>query len=104
MLNYMATIIIPTPLRKFTGNESKVEAQGATVHEAFQHLSALFPDLQKQLFDDEGELRSFLRIYKGSTDIRALDHAQTALESGTVLSIVPAIAGGSISISTSIYH
>lgn len=90
----MATIIIPTPLRKFTANESKVEAEGATVQEAFAALSVQYPDLKKQLFDDQGELRSFLRIYKGSTDIRTLERAQTPLEAGTVLSIVPAIAGG----------
>lgn len=91
----MATIIIPTPLRKFTGNESKVQANGRTVHEAFQSLSQQFPDLQKQLFDDAGNIRSFLRIFKGCTDIRTLDSSQTALENETVLSIVPAIAGGS---------
>ena len=90
----MATIIIPTPLRKFTANETKVLAQGETVREAFQELSVQYPDLKKQLFDEAGNIRSFLRIYKGSTDIRTLNHGETALEPEAVVSIVPAIAGG----------
>ena len=90
----MATIIIPTPLRKFTANESKVSVEGSTVLEAIQHLSSTYPDLQKQLFDDQGALRSFLRIYKGDTDIRALSHSATPVGEESTISIVPAIAGG----------
>jgi molybdopterin converting factor small subunit len=90
----MATIIIPTPLRKFTSNESKVDASGNTVQEAFTQLSAQFPDLEKQLFDEAGNIRSYLRIFKGSTDIRTLELGATPISSETVLSIVPAIAGG----------
>jgi molybdopterin converting factor small subunit len=90
----MATIIIPTPLRKFTSNESKVEAQGNTVQEALTEISVKFPDLQPQLFDETGNLRSYLRIFKGSTDIRTLEKGATSVSNETVLSIVPAIAGG----------
>lgn len=92
----MATVIIPTPLRKFTGNTSKVVVQGATVLEAIQGVSAQYPDLEKQLFDDGGQLRSFLRIFKGDTDIRALAAEATAVSDESVISIVPAIAGGQL--------
>jgi sulfur-carrier protein len=90
----MATILIPTPLRKFTGNASKVEAQGDTVAAAITDLTLQFPELQKQLLDDAGQIRSFLRIYKGDDDIRTLNEGLTPLEPGTIVSIIPAIAGG----------
>jgi molybdopterin converting factor small subunit len=90
----MATILIPTPLRKFVGNESKIQAEGSTVLEALQLLTAQYPELQKQLLDDSGNIRSFLRIFKGNADIRSLQKEQTTLEFDAVLSIVPAIAGG----------
>ncbi|HEX2898287.1 MAG TPA: MoaD/ThiS family protein, partial [Bacteroidia bacterium] len=90
----MATIIIPTPLRKFTQNESKVEANGNTVQETFEQLSTQYPDLQQQLFDEAGNIKSFLRIFKGNTDIRTLQNSSTIVSAETVLSIVPAIAGG----------
>ncbi len=90
----MATIIIPTPLRKFADNSSKIAAQGATVLEVIQAVALQYPALQKQLFDDAGELRSFLRIYKGDTDIRTLDATATRVTDESIISIVPAIAGG----------
>ncbi len=90
----MATIIIPTPLRKFTGNQSKLEISAATIEEAVLDLSANFPEIKKHLLDEKGQIRSFLNIFVGEDDIRDLENEKTALASGTVVSIIPAIAGG----------
>ncbi|MFN5364188.1 MAG: hypothetical protein ACK5CH_02140 [Bacteroidota bacterium] len=46
------------------------------------------------MFDDSGNIRSFLNIFVGEDDIRDRNMGETPLESNTVLSIVPAIAGG----------
>jgi len=90
----MATIIIPTPLRKFTGNQSKLEISAGTIEEAVRDLSSNFPDIKKHLLDEKGQIRSFLNIFVGEDDIRDLENEKTALQSNTVVSIVPAIAGG----------
>ena len=90
----MATIIIPTPLRKFADNSSKIAAAGGTVLDVMQAVALQYPALKKQLFDDEGDLRGFLRIYKGDTDIRSLDGTATVVTDESIVSIVPAIAGG----------
>src|SRR5436190_12326002 len=94
----MATIIIPTPLRKFTNNTSKLEVKSATVEESIKELSLNFPDLKKHLLDEHGKLRSFVNIFVGDDDIRDLDNVHTKLSDNTVVSIVPAIAGGTPSI------
>lgn len=91
----MATIIIPTPLRKFTGNNAKLEISAGTVEEAVIGLSTHFPEIRKHLLDENGRIRSFLNIFVGEDDIRDLENEKTALSSNTVLSIIPAIAGGS---------
>ncbi len=91
----MATIIIPTPLRKFTGNSSKVNVAAADVQEALQHLTEKFPDLKKHLFDTEDKVRPFINIFVGEDDIRNLQQQNTAITNATTISIVPAIAGGS---------
>jgi len=91
----MASVIIPTPLRKFTGNNAKLETQAGTVEEALLSLSTDYPDLKKHLFDEQGQIRSFLNIFVGDDDIRDLEQGQTTLPAGAVLSIIPAIAGGS---------
>lgn len=90
----MATVIIPTPLRKFTNNTAKLEIAATTVEEALQHLSADFPDIKKHLFDESNNIRTFLNIFVGDDDIRDLQQGRTSLANDTVVSIIPAIAGG----------
>jgi len=90
----MAQIIIPTPLRKFTDQQKTFESKGATVAAAIQDLTAVYPDLRKHLFDGEGQLRNFVRIFVGEEDIQALNSENTEVEGKDVISIVPAIAGG----------
>lgn len=90
----MAKIIIPTPLRKFTANQSSYETSGETVKEAIQKLTLQYTDLEKYLFDDNENLRSFIRIYVGDEDIASLDKEDTRIYENSVISIIPAIAGG----------
>ena len=92
----MATIIIPTPLRKFTGNSSKVNIEGASVGETLQNLTVKFPDLKKHLFDTEEKVRPFINIFVGEDDIRSLQQQETKVVDSSTISIVPAIAGGAL--------
>ncbi|MCX6199143.1 MAG: molybdopterin-synthase adenylyltransferase MoeB [Bacteroidetes bacterium] len=91
----MATIIIPTPLRKFTNQQNKVTVGGTTIKESIDELTLNFPDLKKNLIDENGKLRSFVNIFVGDDDIRDLNEENTAVKAETVISIIPAIAGGS---------
>lgn len=91
----MAKIIIPTPLRKFTNNQATIEVDAIDIRESIEALSALYPDLKKQLLTDKGEIRQFVRIYLGDEDIKVLNNENTRITSDAVISIVPAIAGGS---------
>ena len=90
----MASIIIPTPLRKFTNNEASIQSTGNTVLESVKELANQFPDLSKHLFDAQGKIRQFIRIYVGDEDIHALDKELTQVDTNSVISIIPAIAGG----------
>lgn len=91
----MAQIIIPTPLRKFTDNQKVFETNGSTVQAAIGDLTRVFPTLYKHLFDGNGQLRNFVRIFVGDEDIQALQSENTQIAGADVISIVPAIAGGS---------
>jgi sulfur-carrier protein len=90
----MATIIIPTPLRKFTNNTAKLHVQGDTIAQTVDELTVNFPDLKKHLLDDSGQIRSFVNIFVGNDDIRDLQLGNTVVKQDSVISIVPAIAGG----------
>jgi adenylyltransferase/sulfurtransferase len=91
----MAKILIPTPLRQFTGKQDAVSVPGATVGEVLDGLTAQFPDLRKQIYTDEGKLRSFINVYLNDEDIRYLNKAATPSKDSDTLSLVPSIAGGS---------
>lgn len=90
----MATVIIPTPLRKFTNQTAKLQVEAATVGEIIDRLTSDYPELKKHLIDPQGGLRSFVNVFAGDEDIRDLQKEKTPVESSTVISIVPAIAGG----------
>lgn len=89
----MAMIRIPTPLRPYSGGNSVVAVDGATVGEALQDLTQLHPQLRAHLFDGE-ELRSFVNVYLNKEDVRGLQGSRTAINSDDTLMIIPSIAGG----------
>lgn len=89
-------VMIPTPLRVFTGEQDSAEFNAATVGEALRHLTAQFGELRKHLFTEEGKLRSFVNVYVNDEDIRYLSKENTAIKDGDTISIVPSIAGGSL--------
>ena len=90
----MATVIIPTPLRKFTNNTARLETKAVNIGETVHELTLNFPDLKKHLLDEKGQIRSFINIFVGNDDIRNLQQENTAVKADTIISIIPAIAGG----------
>ncbi len=88
------TILIPTPLRQFTGGKSEVAVEATNVNEALNAFTCEFTGLRKHLFTEQDSLRNFINLYVGDEDIRYLDGAETKLADGETLTIVPSIAGG----------
>jgi molybdopterin/thiamine biosynthesis adenylyltransferase/rhodanese-related sulfurtransferase/molybdopterin converting factor small subunit len=94
----MAKVLIPTALRQFTEQKDSVEVSGATVGEALHQLTQQFPLIRRNLFNDEGKLRSFVNIYVNDEDIRYLEKDATKLKGDETISIVPSIAGGATTV------
>lgn len=87
-------ILIPTPLRAYTGKKSVVEVNALTVGEALNGLIGQNPDLRRHLYSDDGKLRSFVNVYLNEDDIRYLDKESTPVKPTDTISIVPSVAGG----------
>ncbi|CEK13792.1 molybdopterin-synthase adenylyltransferase MoeB [Chthonomonas calidirosea] len=90
----MPKILVPTSLQQFVGGNDEISVGGTTVKEALDQLLERYPDLRKHLYNDKGELRHFVNIYKGADDTRALQGLETPVTDADELSIVPSIAGG----------
>jgi adenylyltransferase/sulfurtransferase len=90
----MAVIIqIPTALRGFTERKPEVEVEGRTAGEAINALAERYPDLRQHLYQGK-DLRSFINVFVGETNIKKLGGLETKVSDGETLMLVPAIAGG----------
>jgi molybdopterin converting factor small subunit len=90
----MATLRIPTQLRNLSGNAAEVKVEGATVADVLKGLDAQHPGFGERLFDENGALRRFVNVFVADEDIRFLQNLETPVDDATVVSIVPAVAGG----------
>lgn len=90
----MAKILIPTPLRQYVDKRDAVEINGTTIGEVLGKLTVEYSDLRRQLYNDEGRLRSFVNVYLNDEDIRYLSKDATPVKENDTIAIVPSIAGG----------
>jgi molybdopterin synthase sulfur carrier subunit len=90
----MASVRIPTPLRKLTNDLEVVSAAGANVGELLDNLDKAFPGLRERICDEQGNVRRFVNIFVNDEDIRFLEERATPVKETDEVSIVPAIAGG----------
>lgn len=88
-------VLIPSALRQFTGNSDHLQVSGGTIAEVLAALIAAHPQLRTHLFNDEGQLRSFVNVYLNDEDVRYLAQNATGVKDGDRVMIVPAVAGGS---------
>ena len=87
-------VIIPTSLRKHTGGASKVAVNGNLVADALRELVMQHPELKTHLYDDNGNLVTYVNVFVNNDNIRDLDAESTALTERDEIVLVPAIAGG----------
>ncbi|HTM20848.1 MAG TPA: ubiquitin-like small modifier protein 1 [Kofleriaceae bacterium] len=90
----MATVRIPTPLRKLTDGKEEVSAKGGTIGEVLNDLETNYPGIKARICDENGQVRRFVNIFANDEDIRFLANLDTPVGDKDEVSIVPAIAGG----------
>lgn len=85
---------IPTPLRRMTNGQDKLEMDPSTLSVMIDSLESSYPGFKERLIDENGDLRYFVNIYLNGEDVRFLQGLDTSTSSGDEISIVPAVAGG----------
>jgi molybdopterin converting factor small subunit len=88
------TLLVPSPLRDLTGGRARIELEARTVDEALDLIRRTEPLLAGRLFADDGQMRGFINLFVDGTELRHLDGGRRAVNPGTVLAIVPSVAGG----------
>lgn len=87
-------VLIPTPLRRFTGGAARVSVTGATVAAVLDALESAHPGIGAQILDDGGEIRRFVNVFVDGVNVRDADGAATPVRPGAEIGIIPAMAGG----------
>ena len=90
------TVRIPTTLRPLSGGASTVSVEGETLADVLENLNAAHPGFSDRLLDSAGNLHKFVNVFVADDDVRYMDGLNTAVPVGSTVSIIPAVAGGSL--------
>ena len=82
---------IPTPLRSYTAQAAVVEADGGTVDELLIDLNRRYPGLRFRVVDEQGRLRSHMKVFVNKDLVRDLT---TAIDAGDEVTLMQALSGG----------
>ena len=90
----MATVLVPTPLRRLTGGQGKLTVEGETISALIQALEKQYPGIAEKVLDGEGNVKRFINVFVNESEIRTLQGLATVVKTNDQVSIVPAMAGG----------
>jgi molybdopterin converting factor small subunit len=87
----MIRVLAPSQLHAYTGGESRLTAQGATVGEVLADLDRRFPGLRFRVIDEQDRVRRHMRIFVGARETRDV---AAPLADGEEVLIFGALSGG----------
>ena len=85
---------IPTILRKHTGGEKAVTADGDTVRDLLGDLDRRYPGIAGSLLTGDGSLHRFVNVYVDDEDVRFAGGLEAPVKDTSTVTILPAVAGG----------
>ena len=88
------SVYIPTPFRRATANEARVDVDAGDVRELLDALEERYEGLRGLVRDAAGQVHHHVNVYVNGEEIGALDGQATRLKTGDEVSIIPALAGG----------
>lgn len=94
----MITVIIPGVLRAEAGGESKLRIDDAgeapTLGSVLDVIAHRWPQLERRVRDERGDLRRYVNVYVNGEDSRRLDGTATPVPDGAEIQLLPSVAGG----------
>ena len=88
------TIHVPGPLRTYCAGAAQLSISAPTVRAVLEDLERSQGALYRNICDETGAVRRHLNVFVNSDNVRDLDGVDTALASGDVVTILPAVSGG----------
>jgi len=90
----VALVRIPNTLRSLTDGAGELAVDGADLAAVLAALEARHPGFEERLLTENGRLQGFVNVFIDDMECRRLAGLAAPVDAGTVVSIVPAVAGG----------
>ena len=87
-------IYISSTLRSFFERRTEIEVSGDTIRKILSNLIDEYPDAKKGLYDENGNLREFIRIFVGDEDRTEPAYLDAVIPEDAEVLLLPSIAGG----------
>ena len=84
-------VIVPGPLRSYTGNRSQVDADGETLSAAMADLDRQFPGMRFRMIDEQDRIRQHIRLFVNG---ELASHLGAATKPDDEVQIICSISGG----------
>jgi molybdopterin converting factor small subunit len=84
-------VLIPNPLRSYTGDAPSVTGAGSTLGELTRDLDRRYPGMRFRIIDEQGQIRQHIRFFVNG--MQSFD-LSTPLAGGDEVMIVCALSGG----------
>lgn len=84
-------VLIPTPLRSYTGERHEVQAAGSTLGAILEDLERRYPGIRFRMIDEQDGIRRHIRVFVNGDQVRGL---QARLRATDEVLIVQALSGG----------
>jgi MoaD family protein len=88
------TIQIPAALRDCCEGRAELSVSAETVGAALEQLERSHPALYRSICDETGAMRRHVHVFLNSSLVLGREGMRTALASGDVVAIMPAVSGG----------
>ncbi len=89
------TVRVPSMLRASCRGLREISVSAATVRSSLEELERSHPALYRSVCDETGRVRRHVNIFVNTSHIRDLAALETSLAPGDIISIMPAVSGGS---------
>ena len=84
-------VYVPTPLRAYTGQKGRVDAEGSTLDEVLTDLNRRYPGFRFRIVSEQDDIREHIKIFVNQEQERDL---ATHLAPGDQIHIICALSGG----------
>lgn len=88
------SVQIPAVLRHECQGAAELSLSVSTVRAALEQIEQIHPSLYRSVCDETGAVRRHVNLFVNDSFLHQREGLDTALHSGDVLTIMPAVSGG----------